>query len=137
MTDSFTDTLKELVGSASNPTNFHVSAKHPTRIVTETGFWVAETDPMHKGWPLQENVAELIAYLLNHAEDIVALVEALERIRPSLLKVVRKLDFGAPCSPEEFARAFDDLRSFFSEDEIAYGELDEHPLLSSRLEAKP
>jgi len=78
---TFTDKLKELVGSASNPPNFHVSAKHPTRIVTGTGFWVAETDPMHKGWTLQENVAELIVHLLNHAEDIVALVEALERIK--------------------------------------------------------
>jgi hypothetical protein len=71
--------------------DFRISAKHPTRIVTKGGFWVADTDPMHKGWPLQENVALLIVHLTNHADLIEELVEvaqaSLDRPQPDLVAI--------------------------------------------------
>ena len=43
--------------------------------------------------------------------------------KASLLAVVRKLDFGATMTPEEFNDAFDDLRAAFTPNEIATGQL--------------
>ncbi|MEP2716319.1 hypothetical protein [Pseudophaeobacter sp.] len=41
--------------------------------------------------------------------------------KASLLAVVRKLDFGATMTTQEFAAAFDDLRMAFTPNEIASG----------------
>lgn len=52
----------------------------------------------------------------------------------SLLKVIRRLDFNADMSLQEFSSALDDLRSAFHPDEIAYGELINY---GGKYEAKP
>lgn len=83
---SFIDTLKELVGKATKGPWEHYE-----------GDWLLSKSPELSGWasgqiaqffykdetdfPNRNNNAALIVHLVNHAEDIVALVEALERIR--------------------------------------------------------
>ncbi|AUQ62147.1 hypothetical protein [Phaeobacter inhibens] len=50
-------------------------------------------------------------------------IETVAVPKASLLAVVRKLDFGAALTTDEFACALDDLRAAFTPDEIATGNL--------------